>query len=441
MYNKCAYLKRLLVLSAFTSAFVLIIICGEALAQWSTDGSNIYFNSGNVGINSAAPEGRLTVGGDIYIDRASKLRFWAGPGYPRSYIASNNQNDITFNMTDGGYEAMRILWTGNVGIGTSNPTQKLEVNGDVAFTNSGYSGGIHSFPSGLTRIGINMPSLIGEFDHTKQGAFITTDVRGDGNNAAAIFVKQPNSSVETEVLSVLANGNVGIGKTSPAWKLDVANGWVNTDANHGYLVGTAGKFYINNNNRGAIYEAAGVSLEYYNGSSVIEGLVLNSSGNIGIGTTTPQAKLDVAGDIRASGNIGAKYQDVAEWVSIAEKLDPGTVVIMDTTKSGYVTASSKPYDTRVAGVVSATPGIILGESGIDKTPIATSGRVKVKVDARQISIEIGDLLVSTTDGMAMKSEPIVIAGVQIHRPGTIIGKAIEPLSYGTGEILILLSLQ
>lgn len=42
----------------------------------------------------------------------------------------------------------------------------------------------------------------------------------------------------------------------------------------------------------------------------------------------------------------------------------------------------------------------------------------------------------------MKSVPVeLLGGTRIHRPGTIIGKALEPLEKGTGEILVLLSLQ
>ena len=41
----------------------------------------------------------------------------------------------------------------------------------------------------------------------------------------------------------------------------------------------------------------------------------------------------------------------------------------------------------------------------------------------------------------MKSEPVDVAGIQMHRPGTIVGKALEPLLGGEGEILVLLSLQ
>ena len=66
----------------------------------------------------------------------------------------------------------------------------------------------------------------------------------------------------------------------------------------------------------------------------------------------------------------------------------------------------------------------------------------MKVDAGNGPIQIGDLLVtSDKEGVAMKSVPIMIGGRQIHTPGTLIGKALEPLAHGTGEILVLLSLQ
>ena len=107
-----------------------------------------------------------------------------------------------------------------------------------------------------------------------------------------------------------------------------------------------------------------------------------------------------------------------------------------------VTASTLAYDTAVAGVVSAAPGIILGEGSDEKAKIATTGRVKVRVDASGNAIRIGDLLVtSDKSGAAMKSEPMEMNGRHFHQPGTILGKALEPLESGRGEILVLLSLQ
>lgn len=151
--------------------------------------------------------------------------------------------------------------------------------------------------------------------------------------------------------------------------------------------------------------------------------VLMPSGQIGIGTTSPAAMLHVTGNVRVDGNIAAKYQDVAEWVPAAKKLNPGTVVILDGAKSNQVTESERPYDTRVAGVVSDKPGLILGEGGEDQLKIAHIGRVKVKVDASYGAVQIGDLLVtSATPGYAMKSQPVSIGSAAIHQPGTLIGK-------------------
>ena len=74
--------------------------------------------------------------------------------------------------------------------------------------------------------------------------------------------------------------------------------------------------------------------------------------------------------------------------------------------------------------------------------VATTGRVKVRVDATRSPVHPGDLLVSAEKtGMAMRSEPVDVAGMKMHRPGTLIGKALEPLESGEGEILVLLSLQ
>jgi hypothetical protein len=51
------------------------------------------------------------------------------------------------------------------------------------------------------------------------------------------------------------------------------------------------------------------------------------------------------------------------------------------------------------------------------------------------------LVTSDKPGTAMSSQPVDLGGIKMHRPGTIIGKALEPLSNGEGDILVLLSLQ
>ena len=120
------------------------------------------------------------------------------------------------------------------------------------------------------------------------------------------------------------------------------------------------------------------------------------NGNIGIGVVPGATeKLRVAGNVVVDGNIGAKYQDVAEWVETDVPLEAGTVVIVDPARPNRVVPSQRAYDTRVAGAVSAQPGLILGEQGEGKSTVAQSGRVRVKVDATYGAIKIGDLLVTS----------------------------------------------
>lgn len=253
-------------------------------------------------------------------------------------------------------------------------------------------------------------------------------------------------------------GNVGIGTTTPGQSLEVAGGMrISGPATLSAAMG-AGTFSYNHPvMREFIGDGTGYSRVFSKrvSSTTTDLVAILDTGNVGIGTTSPGQKLDVVGgninvsssggvggNISLTGTINAKYQDVAEWVPSSEKLPTGTVVVLDSTTSNQVTPSSVSYDTRVAGVVSEQPGIALGEKSDTKVLVATTGRVRVRVDASKGAIHIGDLLVtSDIPGVAMKSEPVNLGGVQLHRPGTLIGKALEPLEKGKGEILVLLSLQ
>jgi hypothetical protein len=316
--------------------------------------------------------------------------------------------------------------TGNVGIGVASPTTKLDVNGTVnatALTVSGSpivssqwatSGTTINYGTGNVGIGVGSPT-------TK------LDVNGTVNATGLTVSGSPVVSSQWATSGTTINygtGNVGIGVASPTTKLDV-NGTVNATG-----LTVSGSPLVSSQ-----WATSGTTINY-------------ATGNVGVATAAPTEKLHVTGNIKVTGsidvggNINAKYQDMAEWVESSQELPAGTVVVLDPTKSNQVIASSQSYDSRVAGVISLQPGLALGERGQGRVLVATTGRVKVKVDATNGGINIGDLLVtSEKEGVAMKSVPVDVGGVHMHRPGTLIGKALEPLASGTGEILVLLSLQ
>ena len=79
--------------------------------------------------------------------------------------------------------------------------------------------------------------------------------------------------------------------------------------------------------------------------------------------------------------------------------------------------------------------IMMLRSQIDDTKSVRRQVVKVKVDASYDPIKIGELLTtSPTRGHAMNAQPVDIGGVEIYRPGTRVGKTLEPLETGTGLI-------
>lgn len=255
-------------------------------------------------------------------------------------------------------------------------------------------------------------------------------------------------------------GNVGIGTSDPKNKFHLysaatadayATFGFDGTAGPAVNVGYAGASYgrsagFINVRPDAAATAPNPSLRFL--TADVQRMIITNTGRVGIGTSAPAAALDIAGDAHISGNLNvdgslaAKYQDVAEWVPASNDLEPGTVVVLSRDRVNEVSASTRAYDTSVAGVVSGRPGMILGEAAKTKEMVATTGRVRVKVDATKHPIAIGDLLVSSDrKGTAMRSEPMRVGGRDLHQPGTIVGKALEPLAGGTGEILVLLSLQ
>ncbi|MDQ3802380.1 MAG: hypothetical protein M3416_00770 [Acidobacteriota bacterium] len=434
---------------AILLACALVVLCyaEDASAQWATSGANITnTNAGNVGVGTAAPTSKLEVSDSSSNGVAAK--------FVQSNAAASNglviqtqtasPNDISLLVTSnaGATAGLVVRNTGNVGIGTTAPgTFGTGITASGRMLHVANGAGHAQLILGTAGAG-NLATINMEVgDATAGKRVFQTRYDGANNIVRSFFFNESSGAVtQDNVLVLKNNGNVGIGTVAPATKLDVA------DAVHN---GVAAKFVQSNAaaSNGVYIQTqtaseSDMALYVVSNAGATTGLAVRNTGNVGIGTANPTTKLHVAGDIRVDGNISAKYQDVAEWVPSRQRLAAGTVVVVDPAGVNGVLASASAYDTGVAGVVSAQPGLILGDAGEGKVKVATTGRVRVKVDATRAPVRAGDLLVSSErEGYAMKSQPVRIGRRKIHSPGTIIGKALEPLEKGTGEILVLLSLQ
>jgi hypothetical protein len=175
----------------------------------------------------------------------------------------------------------------------------------------------------------------------------------------------------------------------------------------------------------------------------------NHGGVVGINTgggTAVYGKGQTAGffegDVEVTGDIRLTNADCAEDFDVAgtETIEPGTVMVLS--EEGVLQPSDRPYDRRVAGIVSGAggykPGIVLDKqpAGRNRSPIALLGKVFCKVDAAAAPVEVGDLLTtSETPGHAMK------AGDPAKAFGAVIGKALRPLVQGRGLVPVLIALQ
>jgi hypothetical protein len=192
-------------------------------------------------------------------------------------------------------------------------------------------------------------------------------------------------------------------------------------------------------------------------------ITVSSTGNVGIGTTAPGAKLEVSGSIKLSSGSGGAITfqdgttqstaytgtcpggDYAESVDVAgdrTKYEPGDVLVIGADSGSDVAKSSEPYSTLVVGVYSTKPGVVGRRQTTDQktskteVPMAMVGIVPTKVSAENGPIKRGDLLVtSSTSGYAMKGTDRSLL------TGAVIGKALGSLDSGTGVIEVVVTLQ
>ena len=162
-------------------------------------------------------------------------------------------------------------------------------------------------------------------------------------------------------------------------------------------------------------------------------LHLNSRGGaeVVIGNDAVAKGATVHGTLRSDGLVAQTTGGMAQLFHATGDLSPGDVVRVNDSGERVVRVR-KVADARIMGVITDQPGLLLG--GVPRTGsvvVAVTGVVQARVDAASAPIKAGDLLVaSSTSGHA--------CGAVDPAPGTVLGKALAPLSKGQGIIPVLL---
>ncbi len=238
-------------------------------------------------------------------------------------------NSFVMAQTD----ALTILPNGNVGVGTTTPEATLEVEGSLKTTTvtSTSNGTLNSVflgdvGKGENWAGLSHKNAVGEksygFSHHVYGIISLTNIKSDPNGFIGFRVDDQDKMI------IKSDGNVGIGTTTPAQKLEVngniqsatsltgVGAWGDDYATFNYkgLEKEKGNYALLQHKDGTTYLNAIAGKPIYFRQGNVDKMILHTNGNVGIGTKNPtQAKLVVSGN--AKHNISDKFQ----WFAYYQK--------------------------------------------------------------------------------------------------------------------------
>jgi hypothetical protein len=218
--------------------------------------------SGNVGIGTSSPVTRLTVdGGAASLRTGNQFRFYPTANNNYSQIYNPTGGQMAFDSGAG--EAMRIDGSGNVGIGTTSPTQKFEVNGSGTYAARFNRTGVAAI-----RVSVGANGLYGI---DTESADLQLGVNG------------------TERARIDSSGNLLVGTTSGSGAISVARGGGVSAfieiAGNGNTIGTNSMLLgQDTNSSGYCWNRANAVLLF--GTNNTERARIDSGGNLLVGTTS-----------------------------------------------------------------------------------------------------------------------------------------------------------
>ncbi|MCX6314823.1 MAG: hypothetical protein NTX08_08845 [Sphingobacteriales bacterium] len=226
--------------SAFSPASLnRIFQIGNGTANNFRSNAMTVLQNGNVGIGTTTPPYMLTVKNDINVDNSSSnngtfqnsLQFGsAGTG---ETIASNRNtvvNQWGLDFYTAFNNRMCISNGGNVGIGTTSPTSKLDVNGQITIDQKNFGGYGGLLIKGNTAVS-NYPNIGFSTQNTSASDVISAAIGGNITNNTAgseaidlgFYTSTSGQSGLAQRMVIKDNGNVGIGETSPTVPLNFAS--------------------------------------------------------------------------------------------------------------------------------------------------------------------------------------------------------------------------